>query len=86
MNKRKSPVMQSREEFHIPMEDEMGRELNQMCNLSDLVEEKGREGLLTEQIQKKLIKGKSISMIADELEVDESVVRKFVEKMQKKSV
>ena len=50
------------------------------------MEEKGREGLLTEQIQKKLIKGKSISMIADELEVDESVVRKFVEKMQKKSV
>lgn len=77
--------MQSREEFHISMEDEMGKELNQMCNLSDLVEEKGREGLLTEQIQKKLIKGKSINMIADELEVDESVVRTLVEKMQKKS-
>ena len=74
------------ENFHIPMEDEMGEELNQMCNLSDLVEEKGREGLLIEQIQKKLKKGKSINMIADELEAEESVIRTLMEKMQKKSV
>ena len=74
------------EDFHIPMEDEMGEELNQMCNLSDLVEEKGREGLLIEQIQKKLKKGKSINMIADELEAEESVIRTLMEKMQKKSV
>ena len=74
------------EDFHIPMEDEMGEELNQMCNLSDLVEEKGREGLLVEQIQKKLKKGKSINMIADELEAEESVIRTLMEKMQKKSV
>lgn len=80
------------EEFHIPMEDGMGKELNQMCNLSDLVEEKGiqrgiqrgRKELLVEMIEKKLKKGKSIHRIADELEEDESVIRSMVEKIQKK--
>ncbi len=58
-----------------------------MCNLSDLVEEKGirrgREELLTEMIEKKLKRGKFIHMIADELEEDESVIRGMVEKIQK---
>lgn len=31
-------------EFHIPMENDMGEELNQMCNLSDYVEELGEKG------------------------------------------
>lgn len=80
------------EDFQIPMEREMGKELNQMCNLSDLVEEKGiqrgiqrgRKELLVEMIEKKLKKGKSIHRIADELEEDESVIRSMVEKIQKK--
>ena len=46
--------------------------LREMCNLSDLIEEQGIEQgdrlrLLT-QIQKKLVKGKSLEQIADELE------------------
>lgn len=46
--------------------------LREMCNLSDLIEERGIEQgdrlrLLT-QIQKKLAKGKSLEQIADELE------------------
>ena len=47
-----------------------------MCNLSDLIEERGIEKGIIEgdrlrlftQIQKKLTKGKSIEQIADELE------------------
>ena len=47
-----------------------------MCNLSDLIEERGIEkGIeqgerrcLLDQIQKKLAKGKSLEQIADELE------------------
>ena len=38
-------IRQLEEEFAIPMENkEMGEELNQMCNLSDYVEESGFYG------------------------------------------
>lgn len=39
---------------------------------------KGREEKLKEQIQKKLSKGKSISMIADELEEDPLIIEQFI--------
>lgn len=76
------------EDFQIPMEREMGKELNQMCNLSDYVEEigikKGIEKLLTEQVMKKIEKGKTIPEIADALEEDEETIRRIVESLSQK--
>lgn len=70
------------------MERERGKELNQMCNLSDYVEEigikKGIEKLLTEQVMKKIEKGKTIPEIADALEEDEETIRRIVESLSQK--
>ena len=76
----KEKIQQLETEFAIPMETEtIGEELNQMCNLSDYVEElgiqkglergleqgfeQGKEQLLRLQIEKKLAKGLSLSEI-----------------------
>ena len=70
------------------MERERGKELNQMCNLSDYVEEigikKGIEKLLTEQVMKKIEKGKTIPEIADALEEDEETISRIVESLSQK--
>ena len=50
-----------------------------MCNLSDEIEERGMEQKLIEQICRKIRKGKEISVIAEELEEEESVVRRIYE-------
>ena len=42
----------------------------------------GRGELLKEQIQKKLAKGKSISVIAEEVEEEEAVIEKLVQDMK----
>jgi len=67
--------------------------LREMCNLSDLIEERGiakgieqgieqgRETTLTSQIQKKLAKGKSLEQIADELEETVEVIRPLYEQV-----
>ena len=68
----------------------MGEELNQMCNLSDYVEElgiqkgieKGREQILMHLIEKKLEKGMSVSEIADALEEMEEVVYRMIDGMK----
>ena len=78
-------------EFAIPMESKaMGEELNQMCNLSDYVEElgiqkgieKGKEQILMHLIEKKLEKGMSVSEIADALEETEEVVYRMIDGMK----
>ena len=98
-------IHQLEHEFDIPMENDMGEELNQMCNLSDYVEEigikkgieqgieqgiergreegieQGREQLLTQQVLKKLSRGKSVSEIAGELEADEDTIYRILEKI-----
>lgn len=64
------------EDYHMEMENRFGRELNQMCNFSDYVEELGiqkgmRDGKILNAIgliQKKIRKSKSLQEIADELE------------------
>ena len=80
-------IRQLEEEFAIPMENkEMGEELNQMCNLSDYVEElgiqkgleQGKERLLRLQIEKKLAKGLSLPEIVDALEEKEETIRKMI--------
>ena len=98
-------IYQLEHEFDIPMENDMGEELNQMCNLSDYVVEiglkegreqgikegieqgiqqgiqQGKEQLLTQQVAKKHAKGKSVQEMADELEEDEKVIRRILEKL-----
>ena len=83
-------IHQLEHEFDIPMENDMGEELNQMCNLSDYVEElgiekgieRGIEKHLSQQVKKKLAKGKSIEEIADELEEDEETIRRILKNIE----
>ena len=57
--------------------------MNEMCNLSDYVEElgiqKGKDQLLTSLIEKKLLKGMSVREIADDLEESEEKVREIID-------
>lgn len=57
--------------------------MNEMCNLSDYVEElgiqKGKDQLLTSLIEKKLLKGMSVREIADDLEESEEKVREMID-------
>ncbi len=46
-----------------------------MCNLSDEIEERGMEQKLIELICRKIQKGKEISVIAEELEEEESAIK-----------
>ena len=69
---------QLQETYQIPMEQELEREVNEMCNLSDYVEEKGVKKGNISAIRKMLNKGLEPSQIADLL--DESV--EYIEKIQ----
>lgn len=57
--------------------------MNEMCNLSDYVEElgiqKGKEQLLKQMITKKISKGMSVREIADDLEESEEKVREIID-------
>ena len=78
-------------EYRIPMEDEVREEMNIMCNLGEgLWEEAHAEGLaegrienLTNLVRKKLQKGKSLSVIAEECEEDESVIQEIIASIDK---
>ena len=76
-------ITQLENEYEIPMENDMGKEMNEMCNLSDYVEElgiqKGKEQLLKQMITKKLSKGMSVREIADDLEESEEKVREMID-------
>ena len=60
-----------------------------MCNLSDGIEERGiikgkaegRTELLKQLLQKKLAKGQSVEVIAEELVEDVKVIRRIVDEM-----
>ncbi len=95
----KEKIQQLETEFAIPMETEtIGEELNQMCNLSDYVEEigiqkgieqgieqgieRGREQTLICQIEKKLAKGMTVPEIADALEETEETIRRLIDGMK----
>lgn len=80
-------------EFDIPMTEKLEAEVENMCNLSDGVEQKGIQkgieiGIEQEQlrlIQKKLDKNKSIEQIAGETELEEEVVKKYIQALECKS-
>ena len=83
----KAKIRQLEEEFAIPMESKtMGEELNQMCNLSDYVEElgieQGREQLLLQLVEKKLARGIAVPEIAEALEETEETIWELVKKLQ----
>ena len=92
--KAEQKIRELEENFHIPMTVKMGKELNQMCNLSDYVEEigikkgmeKGMErGRLLQQIeviQKKFRKGKPLGQIAEEMEEKVQVVEEIYRLVQ----
>ena len=78
-----SPKIKAESKIHQLEHEFEGEELNQMCNLSDYVEElgieKGIEKHLSQQVIKKLSKGRSVAEIADELEEDEETIRRIME-------
>ena len=71
------------------MENDLGRELNIMCNLSDYVEERGIEqgiqkgeaNKMRDLVVKKLDKGQSVEQIADALEESVETIRKIIEEV-----
>lgn len=63
------------------MENDLGRELNIMCNLSDYVEENGVANKMRELVVKKLDKGQSVEQIADALEESVETIRKIIEEV-----
>ena len=90
--KEKKKILENR--FQIPMTEKFETEVEYMCNLSDGVEQKGiqkgieigiEQGIEQEHlriIKKKLEKKKSIEQVADELEIEVSVVEKYIKLMQ----
>ena len=82
-------------EYHIPMEKSIEEDVKVMCNLSEGIEERGimkgraegkaegRTEHLKQQVQKKLVKGKSVEVIADELEESVSAIENVLEELRK---
>ncbi len=73
-------------EYHIPMEKSIREDVKVMCNLSEGIEErgiiKGRTELLKQLVQKKLAKGQSMEVIAEDLVEDVEVIRTIVDEIQ----
>ena len=80
-----SKMEQLEHEFDIPMENDMGEELNQMCNLSDYVEELGvKKGLdqgveLAKKAWRLHVQGDSPEKIAKECDITLEQVKKILE-------
>ena len=62
------------EEYSIVMDVETERKVSTMCNLSEVVLEKGIEKKLTELVRKKIEKGYKPEQIAEMLEEDITVI------------
>ena len=81
-------------EYHIPMEKSIEEDVKVMCNLSDGIEERGiikgraegkaegRIELLKQQVQKKLAKGQSVEVIAEDLVEEVEIIRTIVDEIQ----
>lgn len=63
------------EEFHIPMTKREEMEVENMCNLSSGVKELGRIEGTVSLVIKKVVKGKTLETIAEELEEDVDTIR-----------
>ena len=81
-------------EYHILMEKSIEEDVKVMCNLSDGIEERGiikgraegkaegRIELLKQQVQKKLAKGQSVEVIAEDLVEEVEIIRTIVDEIQ----
>ena len=81
-------------EYHIPLEKSREEDVKVMCNLSDGIEERGiikgraegkaegRIELLKQQVQKKLAKGQSVEVIAEDLVEEVEIIRTIVDEIQ----
>ena len=72
-------------EYHIPMEKSIEEDVKVMCNLSEGIEEgkaEGRIELLKQQVQKKLAKGQSVEVIAEDLVEEVEIIRTIVDEIQ----
>ena len=82
------------EKYKIPMERKIKKELNQMCNLSDYVEEIGikkgiERGKVLQQIeiiQKRLQKGKSLQEIAEGMGEEENAIAYIYDCVKKNAI
>ena len=63
------------EKYDIVMDDETERKVNTMCNLSEVVLERGMEKKLIDLVCKKINKGYNLEQIADLLEEDITVIQ-----------
>lgn len=68
------------EKFHICMKDKLKKELNLMCNLSDLVEERAIERKLRELVKRMVKKGWSVVEIAEALGEKTETIQNIVMK------
>ena len=68
------------EEYDISSQD-LGKDVETMCNLGEGIWEDGMEEKLLELISKKLAKGKSIAQIADECEETEERIQELLKKL-----
>lgn len=66
------------EKFHICMKSKLEKELNLMCNLSDLVEERGMEKKLMELVDRMFRKGWSVTEIAEAFGEKVETIQKIV--------
>lgn len=76
-------------EYHIPMKKSIKEDVKIMCNLSEGIgrawnNKKGKAELLKQQVQKKLAKGKSIEVIADELEEEVADIKVLIDELEAK--
>lgn len=61
---------------------ENGEKKYSLCKAFEDMKLEGKESKLVEQIQKKLVKGKSVNLIAQELEEERETIRNLIEKWQ----
>ena len=75
----KEKIQNLENKFQIKVNNDLGKELNQMCNLSDLVEERGMEKgkslMIITMIKKKCQKNKTLEETAAELEENADEIR-----------
>ncbi|MBP3610527.1 MAG: hypothetical protein J6J42_09355 [Lachnospiraceae bacterium] len=84
-----------RNEYNVPIAADMRRRVSEVCNLSEAIEEEaekrgekrgialGARNKLRELVERKIAKGKSLEVIADELEEDIVVIRDIYEEIIK---
>ncbi len=69
-------------EFQIPLEEDIREDVNEMCNLSQEIEEKAFENGLAEAIRRMNKKGYSMQQISDMLDMDITKVKEIIEEKE----